>query len=275
MIEKRIKDTGRNITYRHFNSITEYINLIEKTEVNRVFSDRSILCSHREDEFGKEFTETETYEEAKNLLLHGWDAGTERIKQKVKAYSVVTKRKPCYSVQGYTPCVPRYIIGIPDNMISSRATTEKRKVIKLYKGIMYNMHISTEEIIKESVKVLNLVEDLEASGIRVELNILVYTMNKKRTKHSIYTLCLKKSGQRLNLKQVAFPMVHPSMHRRINFCYIERMPEFNYKEFTKVYGYSYSDPYVLKSIIPDGYYLPPFIEESTIIDIEKYRCGNR
>lgn len=268
MIEKQIVKQRKRIIYRSFSGISDFVNFVGKSEVNSCFVKR-----HSRDDKRKEFYGTSTFKEAMEYFVHGWEEGTEQIKKEMKQIvNYKQKKVQCYSIQGHAPCVPRYIIGVPDNMITSKTIYEKNKVIKIYKNIGYSYDVENKIIINESVKTLDIVKKMEASGIRTELYILFYETNRTKTMHSMYSICIKKADQRLNLKQVSFPMIHPAMHRRINFDYIEKMPEFNTHEMSKNYGYPYYGTEYYKELLRKGsYYFPAFIEEDTITDIEKYR----
>ena len=54
-------------------------------------------------------------------------------------------------------------------------------------------------------------------------------------------VCVKRFRDNLDLKKLLFPLVHPSMIRRIFFKYVETNPELTNSRFANGYGYPYSE----------------------------------
>ena len=221
-----------------------------------------------------EFSGTTSYKEAEGLLLHGWEDVSCELTKCLNATNtgLKTVSKNFYSTVGYQPCVPRYLRGLPDSMIQRKQNQQKQKVLNIIKSICYSGCIGTETIKEESLKVLKLVQSLEAKGYRCNLYI-VDGINKSMnvSEQTLIYLKIKESRQRLNVKQVAFPLVHPSMLRRIFFGVIERL------ESTKNVGKGYgkvldevSVKHKTKQIIKNAIVLPPIIEENEITNIEIY-----
>lgn len=274
MIKKK-KDNGFiTVTTYEYQSISDVIDFIESNEQKERFKEKhggyysSIEGSY-------EFTQTHGFSEAYELLKSGWEEGTKRLKDKLetKLKSVSTKQKTIYDVAGFQCSVPRYLQGVPTNMISKKTVSQKNKVITINKNISYGAIVSADKITKECAKVLELINNLESNGCRVNLNIIVGTTvaNKYHDYADYVKICVKQASQKLNLKQVAFPVMHPSMLRRIFFALMERYEE----------GYNFANTYgrPLDSIkdFPkeifrtNEYYLPRFTEEEKITDIEKYK----
>ena len=113
-----------------FNSITEVAHFIRDNEDKLTDTFRPL----RKSEYGKEsFTGTESYDAAEDLLLHGWDEVSKEFTQSIKKVntSVSFKNRNCYGVAGYQCSVPRYLQGIPTNMISNKRVPVKNKVISI------------------------------------------------------------------------------------------------------------------------------------------------
>ena len=79
---------------------------------------------------------------------------------------------------------------------------------------------------------------------------------------------VKESSQRMNLKQLAFPLAHPSMFRRITFALIERIEDC--QNFGAGYGFctNWED---VKYLYKGEYYVPRNVKEEETTDIEKYK----
>lgn len=259
MIRKEIKGSKMII----FNSISEVVKYNREAERTTFYKQY-----HRSDELGRyDFTKTNSYEEAEDLLLHGWDAMAEKLTKKmgnVKCQSGY-KNKTMYSVQGYQASVPRYLQGIPENMIANKRVETKQKVLNIVKDFGYSASDSSGRIEKESIKVLRAVNDLESKGYRVNLSITF--VSRERGKYVGMMIKIKNSSQRMNIKQMAFPLVHPSMFRRIVFGLIERLPETQHFG----YGYGWCTEYdEVKHLFQGNYFIPRIVSEEEITDIQKY-----
>nr|DAY87060.1 MAG TPA: hypothetical protein [Caudoviricetes sp.] len=251
-----------------FQNITELVHFIETNEVYPNFKNKASGPDSISGD--KRFTETENFEEAKDLLLHGWEHGTREIKGRMEAKEtgVNMKQKTVYDVVGYQCSVPRYLQGIPTNMINKKAVSQKNKVITINKMCSYSACVSSSTMKTESVKVLQLVNRLEKQGYRVNLNV-IFGSRKRNT--VVTKVRIKTSSQRLNIKQTAFPLVHPSMLRRMIFAVWERSEECSYGGFEYGYG-RVCDNYAFSKTCNKGEYLiPSVLSEKAITEIEPYK----
>lgn len=274
MIRKE-KDNGFIMTTIYeYKSISDVIDFIENTEPWESFRMRRGGYGSIDGSYS--FTQTHNFDEAFMLLKSGWEEGTKKLKNKLetKVKSVSTKQKTVYDVAGFQCSVPRYLQGIPTNMINKKTISQKNKVITINKNVSYSCGVKAEQITNECAKVLELVNNLENNGCRVNLNIIIgTTVAREHHSYGDYVkICIKQSSQKLNLKQIAFPIMHPSMLRRIFFALMERFEEGD--NFAAV---GYGKPVNLIKDLPkemfkaNEYYLPTFTEEEKITDIEKYK----
>ena len=127
---------------------------------------------------------------------------------------------------------------------------------------------SAETIRTESVKVLQLVNRLEKQGYRVNLNV-IFGSEKRNT--VVTKVRIKSSSQKLNIKQTAFPLVHPSMLRRIIFAVWERSEECSYGGFEYGYGRVCNNYALSKTLNKGEYLIPNVLSETEITDIEQYK----
>ena len=260
--------TEEGIYVTDFQNITELVHFIETNEVYPNFKNKASGPDSISGD--KRFTETENFEEAKDLLLHGWEHGTKEIKGRVEAKEtgVNMKQKTVYDVVGYQCSVPRYLQGIPTNMINKKSVAQKNKVITVNKNCSYRAMDSAETIRTESVKVLQLVNRLEKQGYRVNLNV-IFGSEKRNT--VVTKVRIKSSSQKLNIKQTAFPLVHPSMLRRIIFAVWERSEECSYGGFEYGYGRVCNNYALSKTLNKGEYLIPNVLSETEITDIEQYK----
>lgn len=251
-----------------FNSITELVQFNRETERTQFYQNY-----HISDELGRSrygFTKTNSYEEAEDLLLHGWDEMAEKLTKKINNVKCQNgyKNKTVYGVQGYQACVPRYLQGMPDSMVSNKRIVTKQKVLNIIKDFGYSGSTSAQTIEDESIKVLKAVSDLESRGYRVNLSITF--VSRCRGCYRSIVVKIKNASQRMNIKQMAFPLVHPSMFRRIVFGLIERLPE------TECFGYGYgtcTEYNETKHLFKGDYFIPRIVSETEITDIEKYKIN--
>lgn len=222
-------DSNKNTIYiEEYNSISEFVQTINSRQQNPNMKSQT-------SEYGSyTFSGTKNYKEAEDLLLHGWTEESEKLNEMLKLKSLDKKYvKNTYNVAGFQCSVPRYLQGIPTNMINQKVTTKKQKIVTITKNVSYSASVKKEIIEAESIKVLQLVNNLEKQGYRVALNV-VCIANRKNT-----VLCnkvrIKNANERLNLSKVSFPMVHPSYLRRIIFKWIETF-EYTTKLFDETYG---------------------------------------
>lgn len=226
----KINSNGYKIYMEEYNSISEFIQTINSREQN------TEMTSKVSETEGFNFTGTNDYNEAENLLLHGWVEESEKLNEMLKLKALKEKSvKNTYDVAGFQCSVPRYLQGIPTNMINQKVVTKKQKVITITKNITYSAYVSKETIEQESVKVLQLVNNLEKQGYRVILNVTMIVESKKESIILCNKVRIKNASERFNLSKVSFPMVHSSYLRRIIFRWIETF-EYTTKSFDKSYG---------------------------------------
>ena len=243
---------------REFDSLNDFEQYITNTPLNKVFQWKEL--SSVSSDYG--FTHTHSYDEAVKLLKDGWQDKAQELTKKlsvVKNQVVSTQvQKVIYDVVGFQASVPRYLQGIPTSMVNKKLVPIKQKIITLDKDISYNCGITTEQIIEASVQTLQLIKKIEAQGIRVNLN-LVWGASAGHTGHTGHTkevvkVRLKSANERLNISKLAFPLVHPSMLRRLFFRYLEVAPTI-----TDAYGFGYGSPldgFQLKTYCEGEYVLP-------------------
>ena len=252
-MKETTKTYGKNTSYiREFDSLNEFESYITNTPLNDTFRWQKLSSTNG----SYSFTQTQSYEEATKLLKDGWSSMAQEITKKLNVIKnqVVNEhvQKILYDVVGFQASVPRYLQGIPTSMVNKKLVPVKQKVITLDKDISYNASIKTEQIIEASVQTLQLIKKIEAQGIRVNLN-LIWGVAAGDTKE-VAKVRLKSANERLNISKLSFPLVHPSMLRRLCFRYLEVAPTV-----TKPYTWGYGAPLdgsQLKTYCKDEYVLP-------------------
>jgi len=222
---------------QHFNSLGEFYNYISITKENSVFEGKT-LTSLDTSEWSKGFTLTNSFETAVELMRNGWSEMAKdiegKLQAKIKNISNKSTQRSVYDVVGGNCSVPRYLQGVPTNMINKKRVVQKQKVVTLNKFINYSASASTEQIVDESVKALIIVREIEAAGIRVNLNIVLEAQSGNEI--ASLSIRIKNASERLNVSKVAFPLVHPSMLRRLSFRWMEVSSVITEKGFIGGYG---------------------------------------
>lgn len=231
VVTKKIKFDGktRDLYYERFGSYQEYLRTLEsRTPYD---SDDSLEYLGKHD---KSFTGVSSYDEAKKLLVNGWE---DKIVEFQKAFKKEvakcdTKKvvKGFADVVGYMPIVPNAILGLPNSMINSRVEQKKTKVIKFLIGMNRSWSTTPEKIIKTMSKVLSKICVLERSGYRCRLEVFgSFTDEHSNRKIACHSILIKSENQLLDLKRVAFPLVHSAMQRVFGFGWEGSVPTDNYR----------------------------------------------
>lgn len=280
---KTIKSCGnaKSITV-YFNSLSELLKYIDNSPAKtcNVFEKRVNY------KFLKGFNLVRSYEEAVELAKTGWEDGKKSIKNlldtkyNINADSV--KTKPEYSIAGYQCSVPRYLQGIPTNMINSKRVPAKQKTMTVVKHVGFLGDVSTDTIIDNSAKALAIVQKLESQGVRCNLDIIspATTSHFLKSKEEIIVTVrvrIKNSTEKLNLGVIAFALSHPDMLRRIIFaarvCVAndENIPDIPKNSFDWTIGSSMYDREVITGELlkPGEKYLHNFIS-SVDDEVEKF-----
>ena len=135
---------------------------------------------------------------------------------------------------GFIPHVPNTLMGLPITMINKEKQADKAKTIHLIYNVSTASKVSPNEMITGGINFISLVNSLEKQGYRVKIDIMASFATSKTL--SSFTVNVKEYGQKLNLLKLTFPLVHPSMLRRIAFKWLETNLELKDKDFTGGYG---------------------------------------
>lgn len=273
-----IKTVKGNVISLQFHGLYDVCNYIEHSELTDTAKELQAQDKLAPTvKGGYSFYNTDSLEEAISLFKGGWEAKAREIKGKIEkpVTGANRGRRNVYDVVGYQASVPRYLQGIPTNMIRSVQIPKKDKVINIYKNICYDWKVPAEEILKQSVKVLNLVQRLEQDGYRVNLYTVAQGCSHSTNKTWQFSVSIKQSSQRLNIKQMAFPLIHPSMLRRIITMCLSIPKELESKRFYSGYGAPEDvDVSALPNVNKQNcYYIPAFVSEEQITDINKYKVA--
>ena len=245
------------ITKEHFKSIAHLMNTIEGRENNPAMEGE-----HSSRNGTREFTGSDSYSEAKELLRYGYKDILDEIKREVRKYSKIQQTRPQRQIMndiiGYAPNVPNAIQNLPNSMVNTITQPTKVKAVSIVYSIVENCGTDAEEFIKSGVALLNVINRLELSGIRVNLKIAFYvaTVGSETdgNDYTFGTVDVKHYREHLDIQKLCFPLAHPSMFRRFGFKWIETVPGLDNRRWSFGYGRSisdYNDKAVLENIAPN------------------------
>ena len=224
------------VIFNKFNSVEEFsnwINTTPQTKKGKEFSVSTEVSRQR-----TEFTGTESFEEAQNLLKYGDKVNADKIAatiRKIKAQGKgnETRNKLYNSPCGFMPIVPKVLAGDPQNMLAiKKQRYNSTKVINIAYNVAVDCTRTTEDLIETAAKVANVIASLEKNGYRV--NLYAYSCGRD-LRFNYYSLLIKikDSGKYLDTLRIAYPLVNPSFYRRHVFGYMERLKGFN---LNRTYG---------------------------------------
>lgn len=178
-----------------FDSIQDMMNYIKVTPVTDTFKAKvGGVSSHRKD--SGNWYATKDFDEALELMKTGWTDKSKELEEKftkvVRQQTTVTRQKSVYDVVGGNCSVPRYLQGVPTNMIRQVRKPVKEKVKTVNYNIGFNCRYTSAEITQKAINCLSYVKQLEDSGTRVALNISWTT--SMPGSFLGYSVCVKKSS---------------------------------------------------------------------------------
>jgi len=231
---------GINIIFEEFNSIAEYVDVIGKRKVNKVFQNED-LSSITE---SYSFTLTNTYEEATELALNGYKEGMDKMMSanvRITHRENSPKNMPDVNVVGYAPHVPNAIAGYPMSMITTKPSEQKNKVITIVYHMTARAQTNANDFVVAGKKMLDVITTLETQGYRVGLNLI--DSNTKHSEWAFNTVQIKHWRQPSNPLKISYALIHPSFFRRHGFRWLETQPELTEMTFPSGYGKALFDRY--------------------------------
>lgn len=244
-----------------FSSISDFLDYITNQPLNDTFTS-AMKYSQKVDPYFNNFCKTENYTEAVDMLTGGWSEMAARITKQLNTSKMIAGETMCQrnklSVEGFQAVVPMYLNNQPNAMFSRQMVPVKQKVVTITKNIGYASMVNADTIVEESIKCLRIVNKIEQTGVRVNLNIV--SGSNEGGFSLLAKIRIKSASERLNISKVAFPLVHPSMLRRLIFRLIEKYPEIN-RSFIGGYGRPIKDEELKRYLAKDEYLLPSFVKK--------------
>lgn len=261
----------QNVIIEKYRSLNELVAAIESRQENQVFYGRKDLASQERtmNVNNRFYGSARTYKQAAEMLESGYSEPLERMKKEVlkidKADTQQVRRTRNHLVGGAVN-VANALQGRPDSMIFREPRQEKTKTINLIYGFSALGNVSANELEKGGVNFVSLVNSLEKQGYRVKIDVIRCTTSNRT---AIGYLCnVKEYAQRTNLLKLCFPLVHPSMLRRISFRWCETLPSLTDSEFGIGYGQS-----LIARLNFDSKAERAFLKEQGLLGPNTYYCN--
>ena len=122
-------------------------------------------------------------------------------------------------------------------MIASKKIVTKTKVINIIYNISVPGSLEASGIVNAGAKMVSIIRYLEQNNIRVNLYTIWATWDKKSGHRCAFYVKIKDAGAPLNLLNIAYPIINPSMLRRHGFKWLETIPtKIPTGDYLKGYG---------------------------------------
>lgn len=191
----------------------------------------------------EKFTGTKNWEEALKFYKFGVEEYLPKIKKGIKTnqkiirkYTDKNRLKVSNEIVGFIPNVPNSILNVPESMIQFSLNKEKERVL----DIIYIMDGAcceeTEFFIKGGITVVSIINLIETLGIRTRLHVSPYC-GAGSNQFAMTLVKVKDYQERFNLQKLTYPLIHPSMFRRMGFKWLETFPNLTDSRFRGGYGH--------------------------------------
>lgn len=207
--------------FNSFSDLSDFYNYIQKTP-------RRIGADNSSETGAPHWTGTKNYEEAIDLFLGGDEKLYEEFKQGEKLDvskmlgNNVNRKKYKNDVVGFQPNIPNYLMNIPNDMINEEPKKVSQKVLNIAVSMSVSAGVSPDNIKKAGMLYLQILDLLEKAGYRVNLYIMTNTYAGAGSDYKYHCMVrIKTDREPLNIKKCVFPIVHPSMLRRLFFKWDE------------------------------------------------------
>lgn len=272
---KRFNSNGDH--YYYFESMSSMIDFVESNIGNALYV-RMRKQSEDTAFEGDRFYGTENIHQAIEYARYGWESGVEKLNKDISIKNHDLAYETSYNVVGGRCSVPRFLSGIPTNMIHRKAVERPDKIITLVKFASFNVGYSAEAIQRENVKFIQIIQNLESKGYRCNVEVIFGTSGSSADYRvdNLVRVKIKRADERLNVSKICFPLSHPSMSRRFIFKVMEVDPELrNTGADNGTYGYPiFNYENVGKKLIKpylkeNEYFVPLHIDDVESFSLEK------
>lgn len=175
-----------------------------------------------------------------------------------------TVRKTYNDVVGYMPNVPRYVMGLPDNMRAEKRVVHKSKIVNVYIDCTVPWYVGSDELEEACTRLVEEVLGLEKGGYRVNLTAMFTSAMSGEL--AFVGVKIKGANEPLNLARVLFPFVRANdFVRKLCFAWYERTKVKHEYGYGTCVSYKYSHKMALIEYLKR--------ENGVLVLVEDYRRG--
>ena len=188
-----------------------------------------------------EWTWTASLREAMSLAEAGWPDGFKELS--VRADGIVHRlagNGDLLAIQaeaGDEVDVGLFLAEDPESMIEYQLTARRRPVVKFIVSGTFSSGVSPETIYNRGAAIVAAIDQIEATGIRCEVDLSFDMSGDRRTYRT--RVALKHADDAVDRDKLAFAICHPSTLRRLYFRLAER---FGKEDWERRGGDSYGHP---------------------------------
>ena len=217
---------GRDLYFENYVNYDEFLRtVLDRDENNNHDSEYKL----KETIGSKSWSGVSSVDEAKELLMNGWNKEIETLKKTFNSdFKTMQSRqvnKRFNDVVGFMPIVPNAIIGLPISMINTRKEVKKQKVLRFLVDATKACRYDYDEIVEKMSKILAVIANFEKSGYRCKIEILeTFSQPDERKTIIGFSIPVKNETQLFDIKRLAFPIIHSAMSRVFGFSWQASLP---------------------------------------------------
>jgi hypothetical protein len=169
-----------------------------------------------------------TFSETMNHAINGWPEGRAKLQHVVSTIAgsnyIQPKSVETTDVAGAYPIVPLAVAGDPFCMVDLRPDEKRMRPVLLIRVGLGQLAVWNENKIHNyGGALLSWIDHLESSGFRVHLDGYFYSIDigdspgvAARQTHVAF-VTVKNASEHVDMDRMAFALIHPGFHRRIDF----------------------------------------------------------
>lgn len=177
------------------------------------------LHSNGKSEASDSFNGYTTWDDVLTMVRDGWSEGAAKLAamQTTPVSFPMERKLPHWTIDvgGELPDVGRYLAGDPRHMKRRKKEKGHKPYVVLYVGMGVRASVSTKEFENFGTAFCQIIDALEHSGTRVELNQL--TRAFIGSEFLVTGWRVKEADQHVDMAALAFTYMHPAAHRRLQF----------------------------------------------------------
>lgn len=192
-------------------------------------------------EFGKQWSGTDTFEEAVDLAIHGWPEGRKLLMTAMSEAQSAPRMTPSMmmDVAGAYPVPALAAAGDPCSMVDLSPIEDRvRPIVRLVVQRGGSAAYEPNEFLNYGAAVLSYIEGLEAASFRVEIEVS-FAAKIGDIDHYLSVIA-KRAEEPMEMDRLAYVLTHPAFFRRIAFGVKESTPGIAEHLNINSYGYSQS-----------------------------------